>query len=58
MPDWLRCKVCEHPHISATPITVVKPNQKEFEIVLCAMCALMFAGLAETGCSREVTHAN
>ena len=35
MPDWLRCKVFEHPHISATPITVVKPNKKEFEIVLC-----------------------
>ena len=32
MPNnWHRCKVCEHPHISATLITVVKPNKREFE---------------------------
>lgn len=54
-----RCAVCEHQHVSARLITVVKENGKEFHIILCAMCALMFAGVAATGCdNREVNRAS
>jgi hypothetical protein len=49
------CTVCEHRHPSALPRTIIKPNRKEFTIVLCAMCTLFFAGLTETGCQKEVS---
>lgn len=52
-----RCEVCGHPHVSTEFRTIVKENGKEFTIILCALCTLMFAGLAETGCHEEVNHA-